>query len=218
MDFTPRFGGECLHYCPVDLNANLYAYEQFLAECSDLLGWNERRLWEERAAIRAERMRQYLWNEERGLFLDYDFVNERHSATASLIAFHPLWVGLATAEEAERTLAQLPRFEREFGLAVCEEIPGDSRYQWGFPNMWPPLVYTTVMGLAHSGYHDVAQRLAAQWLQVNIDLFAETGQLWEKIDVLTGKLPHSEYDAQPMLGWSAGVFIGLAGYLDARTA
>lgn len=209
-DFTPRFDGRCLDFCPVDLNSNLYLYEKLLAEWSGLLHWDEEEFWEHRAATRAERMRRHMWNDERGLFLDYDFVNDGHSEVASLAAFHPLWAGLATEEEARRTAQNLPLFEREHGVAVCEPAEGDFYYQWGFPNAWPPLTYTTVTALDRYGMEDAARRVAEKYLSVSADLFEETGQLWEKTDAVTGEVAGGEYDAQPMLGWSAGVFVALA--------
>jgi hypothetical protein len=37
--------------------------------------------------------------------------------------------------------------------------------------------------------------------------FAQTGQLWEKIDTVGGGIAGGEYEAQPMLGWTAGVYL-----------
>ncbi len=215
-DFNPRFDGRCLDFCQVELNSNLYRYECLLAEWSDLLGWGEAELWKERTAARADRMRRYLWSEERGLFLDYDFVNARHSSVASLGSFHPLWAGLATKEEARRAAEALPLFERQYGIAVGEPVEGDTYYQWGYPNAWPPLTCTTVRGLARYGLDEAARRLAQKYVDVSVALFDRTGQLWEKTDVETGDVAGGEYKAQPMLGWSAGVFVALADYLGHR--
>ena len=37
--------------------------------------------------------------------------------------------------------------------------------------------------------------------------FAATGKLWEKYDGNTGKVVNAEYNAPPMLGWTAGVYL-----------
>ncbi len=176
-------------------------------------GLGEAELWKERTAARADRMRRYLWSEERGLFLDYDFVNARHSSVASLGSFHPLWAGLATKEEARRAAEALPLFERQYGIAVGEPVEGDTYYQWGYPNAWPPLTCTTVRGLARYGLDEAARRLAQKYVDVSVALFDRTGQLWEKTDVETGDVAGGQDKAQPMLGWSAGVFVALADYL-----
>lgn len=61
---------------------------------------------------------------------------------------------------------------------------------------------------------DAARRLTKKYLRAAIDLFRETGQLWEKTDVLTGEPAGGECKAQPILGWTAGVFVALTNYLE----
>ena len=56
--------------------------------------------WEKKAEERAQLIRQYLWNEERGLFLDYDFVNKKHTPIASIVTLWPLYWEFATKKEA----------------------------------------------------------------------------------------------------------------------
>jgi alpha,alpha-trehalase len=209
-DFTPRFESRCLDYNPVDLNSLLYEYETYLAEVSVQLGWDDTALWQARAARRRELVNRYLWNEERGLFLDYDFVNQRPSPVASLTGLVPLFTGLASPAQAARMRENLPLFEREFGVAVTEDCPFDRTYQWAFPNVWPPLVYVTVEGLRRYGFAADARRIAEKYLTTANLLFEKTGQLWEKTNAITGEVAGGEYKAAPMLGWSAGVYVALA--------
>ena len=209
-DFTPRFDSRCMDHNAVDLNALLYNYEIFLGEVSTQLGWSDRGLWESRAARRRELVNRHLWNAERGFYFDYDFVNERTSSVASLAGFFPLFAGLATPEQAARARDNLPLFEREFGVAATEELQFERTYQWAFPSCWPPLVYITVEGLRRYGFNADAQRVAEKFLTVSNQLFAKTGQLWEKTNVLTGDVAESEYKAPPMMGWSAGTYVALA--------
>jgi alpha,alpha-trehalase len=209
-DFTPRFESRCLDYNPVDLNSLLYEYEAYLAGVSVQLGWDDTALWQVRAARRRELVQRYLWNEERGSFLDYDFVNQRPSPVASLTGFIPLFTGLASPAQAARMRENLPLFEREFGVAVTEDRPLDRTYQWAFPNVWPPLVYVTVEGLRRYGFAADARRIAEKYLATANRLFAKTGLLWEKTDALTGEVAGGEYKAAPMLGWTAGVYVALA--------
>jgi alpha,alpha-trehalase len=212
-DFTERFDGRALDFAVVEFNANLYAYETLLERWAQELGWDEPDLWGARASERRERVDRYLWNEERGLYLDYDVANDRAATVAAATTFQPLYTRLASPDQARRVAANLPLFEREYGLAVTEETPGCRSYQWAYPNMWPPIVWVAVAGLARYGLHDDARRLAAVYVDVCNRLFEETGQLWEKIDVETGAVAGGEYDAQPMLGWSAGIYLACAEYL-----
>lgn len=209
-DFNPRFEHRCAEYCPVDLNSNLWRYEKDLAFYAKVLGWGDQEFYEEKAECRAQLMRKYLWQDERGLFMDFDYVNMAPGKTASLAAFHPMWLGLMTKQEAANTSACLDVFEKQFGLAVTEAGPSSGQYQWGYPNGWPPLTYSTVMGLVAYGEEKQAMRISRKYVSWVVSQFEATGQLWEKYNAVTGALGTGEYEAQPMLGWTAGVFVALA--------
>lgn len=38
---------------------------------------------------------------------------------------------------------------------------------------------------------------------------AQTGNLWEKYDGLTGKVANADYNATKTMGWTAGIYIFL---------
>jgi len=213
-DFTPRFDRRGQDFCQVDLNALLFEYELVLAEYSQRLGWGDHKLWLQRNAARRERMNRYFWNEEQGLFLDYDFVNERPSAVPALTGCQTLFCGIATPEQAARMVANLPLFERAHGLAYTPDVPGCRDYQWAFPNVWPPMAWMVVSGLRRYGYETDAARIAGKYIATAVRLFEKTGQLWEKTDAETGEVAGGEYTAAPMMGWSAGIFVALTDSLS----
>ncbi|MCK5878897.1 MAG: alpha,alpha-trehalase, partial [Holophagae bacterium] len=153
-------------------------------------------------------------NDERGLFFDYDFVNERQSEVASLASMVPLFSGMATQEQAQRVRDNLPLFTRKHGIAVSEDRSGCRDFQWAFPNAWPPFTYVTTEALLRYGFKEDALRIAETYVNTTANLFEKTGQLWEKTDVETGDVAGGEYDAAPMIGWSAGVFLGLLNLLE----
>jgi len=212
-DFTPRFDQRCLDFCQVDLNALLFEYEVVLAGYSLRLGWGDHALWLARNAARRERIDRYFWNEKKGLFLDYDFVNQRPSDVPALTAYQALFCGLATPEQAARMVANLPLFERNHGVAYTADLPGCREYQWAFPNVWPPMVWIVVEGLRRYGYEVEARRIAEKYIATTVRLFEKNGQLWEKTDAETGEVAGGEYTAAPMMGWSAGIFVALTDYL-----
>ncbi len=82
-------------------------------------------------------------------------------------------------------------------------------FQWDYPNGWPPLFWTTISGLYRYGFEEDASRLTAKFQGLIVGHFEKTGHLWEKYDVVTGALARGEYEAQPMLGWTAGTFLAL---------
>jgi alpha,alpha-trehalase len=158
-------------------------------------------------------MNKYLWNEEKGIFLDYDFVNKKLSDVPALSGIQTMANGIASKEQAARMVDNLHLFERKHGIAYTADVPGCRDYQWAFPVVWPPAVYMTVEGLRRYGYDAEAKRIALKYVNTAEKLFEKTGQLWEKTDAETGEVYNGEYMAAPMLGWSAGVFVDFCDYL-----
>lgn len=214
-DFTPRFAGRCLDFNPVDLNALLHDHEILLGEIGPELGWDDAALWNDRAITRRNRVQDLLWDETDGWFHDYDFVEKRRSSVAHLGGLLPLLCGLATPEQAARAAEKLPLFERAHGIAATVETPDCRRFQWAYPNVWPPLVCFAVEALRRHGLNTQADGVARQFLDTTARLFAETGRLWEKTDAETGVIAANEYAAAPMLGWTAGAFVALHENLSA---
>ena len=209
-DFTPRFEGRCTDFIPVDLNCNLYAYEKNFKYFSAVLELNEEGLWSEKASIRKELLNKYCWDDSRGLFMDYDFVNNNFSKVEALSVFHPLWVKLATEEQAKGAVENMQIFEYDFGLSTCKYGERDSVYQWDYPNGWAPLQYIAVMGLRNFGYKIEAKRIAKKYITTVIKNFDATANLWEKYNVSDGTINvANEYEMPSMLGWTAGVFVAL---------
>lgn len=212
-DFTPRFQKRCLDFIQPDLNGLLYEYEIFFARHAARLGWNTYRDWQQLADARRARINQFLWSEPRGLYLDYDHVNQVHSPVAALTGVQLLAHGVPTPEQAARIVANLPLFEREHGIAYTEECPDCRDYQWAYPTVWPPMVWMTVLGLDRYGYKTEARRIAQKYVTTAEALFGQTGKLWEKTDSERGAVIDAEYKAPPMMGWSAGVYVACQAYL-----
>lgn len=223
MDFTPRFEGRCMDYIPVDLNAYLYGYEQDLAFYERELGLSDGKAWEGRAAARAALIEQYLWDEQRGLYLDYDAVNGRHSPVASVATLIPLWTGMAPRDHARRVRDNMPLFDSPGGLVVCELSPQPIVYQWGDGAVWAPIQELALAAMQRYGYHREAKRIALKWLNTvtrnYIDPQPATyppfkygdgtrhpGFLYEKY-TREGLINDAEYPCSEMLGWTASAFL-----------
>jgi alpha,alpha-trehalase len=213
-DFNQRFNAKCMDYVPIDLNALLFGYEEYLAKAAEKYNWFFKDLYAQRSRQRLQLINQYCWNDEKGWYFDYDFVNKKQSNTYSLAGMQPFFMGIADQKQAAKMVENLPQLERTFGLAVAKEEAGSQKYQWAFPIVWPPMVYITVMGLKRYGYEKEAKRIALKYLEVNARLFEKNGKLFEKTDAETGKIANVEYGAAPLMDWTAGVFVALADYLD----
>ena len=209
-DCTSRFDWNPQENDWVDLNSLLYGMERDLERFAGILGNGEETKWRTAAEKRRALMNKVMWDEQLGMFCDHDFVKDARSQFVSAAAFYPLFVGLATPEQAKRTVALLPRIECAFGIAASQK-DGIKDLQWDYPHGWACLQYVVVQGLLRYGYKNDARRIAVKSARMVERVFVETGSLWEKYDVTTGKVSVSrEYETPKMLGWSAGVYLAFA--------
>jgi alpha,alpha-trehalase len=206
-DFSPRFDGRCSDFIPVDLNSNLWRYEITMAAFAGVLNNGEEKMWLGRAAERKQRMDDLLWNEPRGLYLDYDMLNERPSEVTSFATFQPLWAGCASVDQAKRVREHLKTLEFAYGVVPCEAALRNFRYQWDYPNTWPPHSFILSEALDQYAYKEDAKRIRSKYVNLVEDVFNSTGTLWEKYNAVEGNINVAEeYKTPPMIGWNAGIY------------
>ena len=109
----------------------------------------------------------------------------------------------------------MDRLESEYGILTCEKNDAEGIYQWDYPNGWACLQYIAMVGLDRYGYKAEANRIAEKYIKLVDKTFDETGNLWEKYNVISGGLDvTNEYKMPAMMGWSAGVYLAAADYLE----
>lgn len=177
-DFTPRFDQRCEHFCPVDLNCNLYVLEATLAAlsatgdvhlpassgkidrepdastaASDAAARTEAATWRIRADARRHLVHALNWDADRGAFFDYDFAHARRSPVLSAATFQPLWSGLATEEQAASVVARaLPQLERPHGLTACAPAIRQSAFRNPHSCQWDhPNLWPCLQAIAWRG-------------------------------------------------------------------
>ena len=194
---------------PVDLNAFLHALERQIAELAEACG--DRDLqdeFEQRTRERARAIDRWLWSEERGAYLDYDW--QRACAREHLYASTatPLFVGLASEAQARRVASALRRtLLAEGGLETSERITGE---QWDKPNGWAPLQWMAIRGLDRYGETALADDIARRWLTTVGSLYRREHKLVEKYVLQLGPGGAAgggggEYPLQDGFGWTNGV-------------
>ncbi len=213
-DINPRWEFMCYNYAPIELNALLFGLEKNMAYFAGQLLNGEELLWQHRAEQRSHAVTQYLQTPD-GLLMDYNFVTGRHSQIFSAAAFYPLFVGMATPEQAAAIVQNLPRLEAAHGILTCEANQAPGNFQWDYPNGWACLQYIAMMGLSRYGYTEDARRIGQKYLNLVDTMYLETGNLWEKYNVVEGNIHvTNEYGLPPMMGWSAGVYLATRDFLD----
>jgi alpha,alpha-trehalase len=211
-DTTSRFFEHCLDYLPIDLNVCLYKYETDLAAFyQDLQQKKKEQYYLQQAEKRKRMINALMWQEDQGFFFDYNYKKKQPGSFYSLAGFYPLWAKLASQEQAEQLHSKLSFFEYEGGLVTSQKKDlRKPQRQWDYPNGWANLHWIVIQGLVNYGYIEDAARIARKWLRLNEKVFAETGKLWEKYDVVKCTIGRSgHYKTQPGFGWTNMLYVKL---------
>jgi len=225
-DTSYRLEKVAANLATVDLNSLLYKYETDIgriirAHFHDKLevpagycakgktpGYFETSaIWERRAKIRRLAVDKYLWNEQEGMYFDYDTVKKEQTGYESATTFWPMWSGLATPRQASVLVeSALSKLEAFGGLVSGTEksrgpigLDRPNR-QWDYPFGWAPQQMLAWVGLQRYGYESDAQRLAYRWCYMVTKAFVDfNGVVVEKYDVTRPVDPHkvdAEYGNQ----------------------
>ncbi len=221
FDITNRFGPfsvDIIHYAPVCLNVLLYQMEQDLAALYQIVGQVEQaKPWHDRAIERHQRIDQFLWDETAGQYFDYNFRTEDRRPYEFATTFYPLWAGIASAQQAQRVVQNLEKFEMPGGLLTSTHVSGN---QWDAPFGWAPLQFFAVQGLRRYGYLEDADRLAHKFIAMLVQEFTNSGTLVEKYDVCACSADVSAeilfgYSSNEIgFGWTNGVFLEFLALLE----
>src|SRR5580658_9243287 len=214
FDISFRFGpygAATQHYAPVCLNSLLFKTERDLEEMSRLLGKDaEAADWKRQAEARKQSMQKYLWDQEQGLFLDYNFDLEQRSTYRYATTFYPLWVGLATDEQADAIVKNLSIFERGGGIAMSVQ---ETQGQWDYPFGWAPIQLLAVEVMRRYGHHREADRGSAEFLSMGLENFERDRTIHEKYNVVSRSSDThvtAGYGANVVgFGWTNAAFVEL---------
>ncbi len=202
-DTSYRLESRCADLATVDLNSLIYKIETDIAktieaEFSGAFKTTEGKMensaaWRKAAEKRKELINRYLWDAERGMFFDYDFVKQQRTIYASATTFYPLWAGVASPEQAGRLVKNaLPILEMPGGIAGSSEesrgaiTPDHPLRQWDYPHGWAPHQMLVWQGMLNYAYETIAQRLIYRWLYtITFNAANYNGTVPEKFDVFT---------------------------------
>ncbi len=208
-DTTHRFDDRAADFVTVDLNSLLYRYE---SDFADLLesqfngklenapdGFGDAAGWRKRASARKQAMDALMWDEARGFYFDYDFVNHKRSEYISATGLYPLWAGMLDEKDPvdRARVGRIAAFmraklEQPAGLAASAKESVESartkdQRQWDYPYGWPPHQMLAWQGLHRYGLDADAERLAYRWLYTIAKNARDfDGTIPEKFNVVTG--------------------------------
>ncbi|ESZ96507.1 neutral trehalase [Sclerotinia borealis F-4128] len=225
-DTSYRLERVCADLATIDLNSLLYKYEKDIAH-SIRTFFNDKlevpaefcvgdmkpgqlqtsSMWDRRARSRKLAIDKYLWNENKGMYFDYNTVKQEQCTYESATTFWAMWAGVASPQQAASLVANaLPKFEAAGGLlSGTEESRGAvgldrPNRQWDYPYGWAPQQMLAWTGLLRYNYQEEAERLAYKWLFMITTAFVDyNGVVVEKYDVTRVIDPHkvdAEYGNQ----------------------
>jgi alpha,alpha-trehalase len=203
------FSGWTHHNAPSGLNSLLHKYERDLAWMAQQLGHTEdAKHWSEAADQRRAAINKYLWNGDKGLYYDYDFMAGKQSTYSYLTTFYPLWAGAADAEQARAVEANLKIFERPGGTAMS---PYETGVQWDLPYGWAPVTWVTVDGLAKNGDMKDALRISQKFREMVKQNYECDRSIREKYDVVTASTEVNVASGYKMnvigFGWTNAAYL-----------
>jgi alpha,alpha-trehalase len=197
---------------PIDLNSFLYKLETQIERLSRATGDAvQEAVFHAHAAARRAALDRYLWSEADGAFVDYDWQlgAPRRELSAALAV--PLYVGLATREQAHRTARAIEaRLLAAGGLITTEQA---SSQQWDRGNGWAPLQWMAIHGLRRYAEPVLGQEIAHRWLDTVSVLYQREAKLVEKYALHEHQSAEAgaagggggEYPLQDGFGWTNGV-------------
>lgn len=214
-DFSSRWmKGEALHttdinnILPVDLNTLSFGGLQLILYKANA-SIDGRSMNEMNAKFTIPILKEQFFNEKLGWYCDFDLETKQVMNNPTLAGMYPLFFKLADEKEVPRIVEFLKQhFLKDGGVVTSLKTTGQ---QWDAPNGWAPLQWITIIGLENYGYHELAKEIATRWVNLNKKVFAESGKLMEKYDVIDINKPAGggEYPSQDGFGWTNGVLLAL---------
>lgn len=195
---------------PVDLNCLLYFLEKTIAKSYKV---QKNATAEKKYLNIAERRKnailKYNWDASHGWFKDYNFVNQSFTKSWNLAAMFPMFVNIASTEQAEQLSKNLEEKFLKFGGLIS--TLSNTGQQWDAPNGWAPLQYISIQGLKNYQKQQLAKNIAERWINLNKNVFKQTGKLMEKYNVADADASAGggEYPLQDGFGWTNGVLLNL---------
>ena len=178
-DTTYRLEKVAADLATVDLNSLLYKYETDITRSirtffGDELpipdGYRTKDMkeghfetsaaWDRRARRRRLLMDKYMWDEEKGMYFDYNTVTKESHKYESATTFWPMWAGVATPRQAPLLVSEaLPRLEVLVdSFPVRKSLAAESGYrlnrQWDYPFGWASQQMLAWVGLLRYSFEE----------------------------------------------------------------
>ncbi len=211
LDFTPIFDGHIGQCVPIHVNCALVKQAQVLAMLAERFGWSDKATrWKKEADLRAQRINQYCWDEDKGCYMEYNYVQKKRLPYYSLNAYWPLWVGIASKSQAQRVVGNLKMFDQPYGLTFTDKAypnphPEFHALEWAYPESWPNQQMIVALALQRYGFNDEARKINLRYIGNVVTTWEKSGLLWERYNAVDGAhmVPNERHEPRPLHGWTS---------------
>lgn len=182
MDNSPRWDSLPDAYYAIDLNCFIVTMYRALKNMADVLG-EDSTVWGKKETALTEQIEKRLWNEEQGIYNDYNFQTGIFGTVLTPCCFMPLFVGIASREHAERCAQAAEKHFLPGMPTVAYDDPSYSLDYWRGP-CWLNFAYFAAKGLKNYGFDaqaDTVRDTILNWVDRDGDC------VHENYDPKTGK-------------------------------
>jgi alpha,alpha-trehalase len=149
---------------PIDLNALMYHFELTLAKSFEAKQRKEYAAsYTNLSNTRKELIDKYFYNETKGFYYDYDYVNQKQTEAETLAGIFPVLTGLSDAKQTEAVINKL-----EQSFLTDNGVLNEVSQELGSAEM----NYLTILALRKAGKMDLANTLKNRWIKLNRAYFA----------------------------------------------
>ncbi|XP_044732126.1 trehalase-like [Chrysoperla carnea] len=206
------------HIIPVDLNSILENNARILAKSFERIGNDKKaKLYKAKADQIKTAIDQVLWNDDVGIWCDYDYINQVSRTRFYPSNLTPLWTQSYPFENQKYIEKAVKYLKNKDIINIyVGGVPSSLKRtgeQWDLPNAWAPHQDIVIKGLSYSNNDEaqkLAQLLAERWVRHNYILYKESRSMFEKYSAMApGMGEGGEYEIQTGFGWTNGVIIDL---------
>ena len=199
----------------VGLNGLYIADCNALIEIAQILNRSETKELKQRASELKKALNQ-VWDQETGLYLNYNTQADTLSKRISPTLFYPLMADVVSKKKAKQMLEHFYN-ENELGgefilpsIARNDRLFERQRYWKGA--IWPPLNFLTYLSFREAGFHEAASMLAEKSLEMFVNEWRRKSFVSENYSAITGTGDDPRLSSDRFHSW--GSLFGIMSFME----
>lgn len=181
-DDSVRFDGKISHLLPVDLNCFMVMTYRAMAALSDAAG-DGNADYSKKAESLAKAVEEKFFCKKLGSYVDFDYVQNAHTAVLTPACFMPLYAKTASADRAEKMNEIAKSHFLPMMPTVAYTDKNYSAQYWRGP-CWLNVAYFAAKGLKNYGFNQTAETIRENILD---SVYKNPEKIYENYNSLTGE-------------------------------